>query len=118
MDLVHVTVCRGGGFLRTAAALTRAQIRRVPIGPVVFGMCLFVIAVMLLCLPQKRCRRRHVQAEPPSRQPAGDFLSVLTLPYFAPVPGEYAANYQVGDNYSGHVVGSGPTPRPPTIPDG
>jgi peptide/nickel transport system substrate-binding protein len=24
------------------------------------------------------------------------------------VPGEYAASYQVGDNYSGHVVGSGP----------
>jgi peptide/nickel transport system substrate-binding protein len=41
-------------------------------------------------------------------QPAGDFLSILTLPGFAPVPGEYAANYQVGANYSGHVVGSGP----------
>jgi peptide/nickel transport system substrate-binding protein len=41
-------------------------------------------------------------------QPAGDFLSILALPMFAPVPGEYAANYQVGDNYGGHVVGSGP----------
>jgi peptide/nickel transport system substrate-binding protein len=41
-------------------------------------------------------------------QPAGDFLSILSLPYFAPVPGEYAAHYQVGDNYDGHVVGSGP----------
>ena len=41
-------------------------------------------------------------------QPAGDFLSILALAYFAPVPGEYAANYQVGANYSGHVVGSGP----------
>jgi peptide/nickel transport system substrate-binding protein len=41
-------------------------------------------------------------------QPAGDFLSILSLPYFAPVPGEYAASYQVGDNYDGHVVGSGP----------
>jgi ABC-type transport system substrate-binding protein len=41
-------------------------------------------------------------------QPAGDFLSILTLPYFAPVPGEYAAHYQVGDNYAGHVVGTGP----------
>jgi peptide/nickel transport system substrate-binding protein len=30
------------------------------------------------------------------------------MPFFAPVPGEYAANYAVGDNYSGHVVGSGP----------
>jgi peptide/nickel transport system substrate-binding protein len=41
-------------------------------------------------------------------QPAGDFLSILALPFFAPVPGEYAASYQVGANYSGHVVGSGP----------
>jgi peptide/nickel transport system substrate-binding protein len=41
-------------------------------------------------------------------QPAGDFLSILTQPVFAPVPGEYAAHYAVGDNYSGHVVGTGP----------
>jgi peptide/nickel transport system substrate-binding protein len=41
-------------------------------------------------------------------KPAPDFLSILTLPLFAPVPGEYAAAYQVGDNYDGHVVGSGP----------
>jgi peptide/nickel transport system substrate-binding protein len=41
-------------------------------------------------------------------QPAGDFLSMLALAYFAPVPGEYAASYTVGANYDGHVVGSGP----------
>ena len=41
-------------------------------------------------------------------QPAGDFLSILTLAYFAPVPGEYATRYTVGANYDGHVVGSGP----------
>ena len=41
-------------------------------------------------------------------QPAGDFLSILALPMFAPVPREYAASYAVGDNYSGHVVGTGP----------
>jgi peptide/nickel transport system substrate-binding protein len=41
-------------------------------------------------------------------QPAGDFLSMLTMPFFAPVPGEYAAAYTVGDNYHGHVVGTGP----------
>jgi peptide/nickel transport system substrate-binding protein len=33
---------------------------------------------------------------------------MLTLPFFAPVPGKYAASYAVGDNYAGHVVGSGP----------
>ena len=41
-------------------------------------------------------------------QPAEDLLSILALPFFAPVPGEYAAEYAVGDNYDGHVVGSGP----------
>ena len=41
-------------------------------------------------------------------QPAEDFLSILTQSFFAPVPGEYAANYTVGANYDGHVVGSGP----------
>jgi peptide/nickel transport system substrate-binding protein len=41
-------------------------------------------------------------------QPAGDFLSILTLPGFAPVPGEYAASYALGENYGGHVVGTGP----------
>jgi peptide/nickel transport system substrate-binding protein len=41
-------------------------------------------------------------------RPAGDFLSILALPMFAPVPGEYAASYTVGANYSGHVVGTGP----------
>jgi peptide/nickel transport system substrate-binding protein len=41
-------------------------------------------------------------------QPAEDLLSSLALSYFAPVPGEYAANYTVGANYSGHVVGAGP----------
>jgi peptide/nickel transport system substrate-binding protein len=49
-------------------------------------------------------------------QPAGDFLSILTQSFFAPVPGEYAANYQVGANYSGHVVGSGPYTRNIYIP--
>jgi peptide/nickel transport system substrate-binding protein len=41
-------------------------------------------------------------------QPASDFLSILTLAFFAPVPGEYAAKYTVGANYDGHVAGSGP----------
>jgi peptide/nickel transport system substrate-binding protein len=41
-------------------------------------------------------------------RPAGDFLSILTQSLFAPVPGEYAAEYAVGANYDGHVVGSGP----------
>jgi peptide/nickel transport system substrate-binding protein len=49
-------------------------------------------------------------------QPAYDFLAILTLSLFAPVPGEYAARYQVGANYDGHVVGSGPYTRETYIP--
>src|SRR4029450_1728198 len=49
-------------------------------------------------------------------QPAGDFLSILTMPFFAPVPGEYAAGYQVGANYDGHVVRSGPYPPTTYVP--
>jgi peptide/nickel transport system substrate-binding protein len=50
-------------------------------------------------------------------QPAPDLLSILALPYFAPVPGEYAASYQVGANYDGHVVGSGPYTPTTYIPE-
>jgi len=49
-------------------------------------------------------------------QPAEDFPSILAQPFFAPVPGEYAARYTVGDNYSAHVVGSGPYTRATYIP--
>jgi peptide/nickel transport system substrate-binding protein len=41
-------------------------------------------------------------------QPAEDLLSILALPGFAPVPGEYAASYALGENYGRHVVGTGP----------
>jgi peptide/nickel transport system substrate-binding protein len=41
-------------------------------------------------------------------QPAEDLLSILAQSFFAPVPGEHAAGYTVGDNYAGHVVGAGP----------
>jgi peptide/nickel transport system substrate-binding protein len=41
-------------------------------------------------------------------QPTPDLLSILSLSYFAPVPGEYAAEYAVGANYDGHVAASGP----------
>jgi peptide/nickel transport system substrate-binding protein len=41
-------------------------------------------------------------------QPAGDFLRILTQSFFAPVPEEHADDYEVGKNYDGQVVGSGP----------
>lgn len=41
-------------------------------------------------------------------QPASDFLSILTLPFYSPVPKEYASHYAPGYDYAQHVVGSGP----------
>jgi peptide/nickel transport system substrate-binding protein len=41
-------------------------------------------------------------------QPANDFPSILTLPFFSPVPEEYAATYRPGPAYATHLVASGP----------
>jgi ABC-type transport system substrate-binding protein len=41
-------------------------------------------------------------------KPSADFLSIIALPFFAPVPRSYASKYKVGPDYSKHVVGSGP----------
>jgi ABC-type transport system substrate-binding protein len=42
------------------------------------------------------------------KQPASDFLSILTLPFFSPVPEEHASGYKPGEEYAQHLVGSGP----------
>ncbi len=41
-------------------------------------------------------------------QPAGDFLSILSMGFFAPVPKEVASKYPVGSSYSKHVAAIGP----------
>jgi peptide/nickel transport system substrate-binding protein len=41
-------------------------------------------------------------------QPASDFLSILTLPFFSPVPKEWGSKFTPGDDYAQHVVASGP----------
>jgi peptide/nickel transport system substrate-binding protein len=42
------------------------------------------------------------------KQAAGDFLSILSMGFFAPVPQEEASKYSVGSQYSQHVVALGP----------
>jgi peptide/nickel transport system substrate-binding protein len=42
------------------------------------------------------------------KQAAGDFLSILSMGFFAPVPQEEASKYPVGSAYSQHVVALGP----------
>jgi peptide/nickel transport system substrate-binding protein len=39
---------------------------------------------------------------------ASDFPSILTLPFFSPVPKEYAAKYTLGRDYGQHLIASGP----------
>ena len=41
-------------------------------------------------------------------RPASDFPSILTLPFFSPVPEDFASKYQLGADYAKHVVASGP----------
>jgi peptide/nickel transport system substrate-binding protein len=41
-------------------------------------------------------------------QPASDFPSILTLPFFSPVPEEYASQYEPGEEYARHLFASGP----------
>lgn len=42
------------------------------------------------------------------REPASDFPSILTLPFFSPVPERYASRYQLGEDYAKHLIASGP----------
>jgi peptide/nickel transport system substrate-binding protein len=41
-------------------------------------------------------------------QPASDFPSILTLPFFSPVPKEQASRYRPGLDYAEHLIASGP----------
>ena len=41
-------------------------------------------------------------------QPASDFLSILSLPFFSPVPEEHASRYEPGRGYARHLVATGP----------
>ena len=42
------------------------------------------------------------------REPASDFPSILTMPFFSPVPERYAARYRLGEDYAKHLIASGP----------
>src|SRR5438552_15621928 len=59
-DLLHVAVGGGDCLRRTAAALTRTQIWRVPVPPVMRGVRLLVLTVVFLCLAEELCQGRDV----------------------------------------------------------
>jgi peptide/nickel transport system substrate-binding protein len=41
-------------------------------------------------------------------RPASDFPSLLTLPFFSPVPEDHAAGYTLGRDYGQHLIATGP----------
>src|SRR5215208_5678295 len=59
-DLLHVAIGGGGCLLWIAAALTRAQIGRVPVPPVMLGVRLLEVAVVLFRLVEEPCQGCNV----------------------------------------------------------
>jgi hypothetical protein len=55
-DLLHVAVGGGGRLRRTAAVLTRAQVGRVPVRPVMLYVRLLVGVVVLRGLAEELCK--------------------------------------------------------------
>src|SRR5262245_38494515 len=59
-DLLHVAIGGGCCFLWIAAALTRAQIWRVPVPPMMLGVRLLEVVVVLCRLAEEPCQGRNV----------------------------------------------------------
>src|SRR5215475_12542190 len=55
-DLFHVAIGGGCCLLWIAAALTRAQIGRIPVPPVMLGVCLLEVVVVLCRFAQEPCQ--------------------------------------------------------------
>src|SRR4029453_9221964 len=56
LTFLHVAIGGGGCLVRTAAALPRAQIGRVPVPPVMRAVRLLVVTVMLFRLAEELCK--------------------------------------------------------------
>ena len=69
MDFVHIAVGGGRGLLRTAAVLTRAEVRRVPVPPVMLAVRALVPAVVLLRFVEEFCEGRDVRSLRSRRRP-------------------------------------------------
>jgi len=46
MDFIHVAVGGGGGLFRIVAVLTRVQVWRIPVPPMMFGVRLLVVVMV------------------------------------------------------------------------
>src|SRR5262245_12342400 len=81
-DLLHIAVGGGGGLLRTAPLLTRAQVGRVPVRPVVLAVRLLEVAVVLLRLAEELCKGCDVHVSFPfaTSKPCRDLLEQPAVP--------------------------------------
>src|SRR5205807_4761265 len=83
-DLVHVAIGGGGGVLRRASVLTRAQIGRVPIPPMMLGVRLLVLAMVLLGVVEEVGKGGNIPAISSfplaARQPLPDLLELPAIP--------------------------------------
>ena len=86
MDLRHVAIGGDYRFLRTAAVLTRAQVGRIPVPPMMLGVRLLVLAVVLLRLVEEFCKSGNVrgrclrQLPFAAGKPRRDLLEQPTVP--------------------------------------
>ena len=78
-DLLHVAVGGGDCLLWTAAALTRTQIWRVPVPPVMFGVRLLIVAVMLFRLAEELCQGGNIHGWSSRRLPFAAGKPLLDL---------------------------------------
>ena len=60
MDFIHVAVRGGDCLVRTAAILTRGQIRRVPVPPMMFRVRLFVVVVVFGRFTEELCKLGNI----------------------------------------------------------
>src|SRR4029450_8130645 len=58
--LLHAAVGGSGGLFRTAAVLTRVQVRRIPVPPVMLRVRLLEAVVVLSCLVEELGEGCHV----------------------------------------------------------
>ena len=63
-----------GRFFGTPSPLARNDVSGVPIRPVMLRSGRFVLAMTLLCFPEKLGQSRHLQAEAPPGKPRRDLL--------------------------------------------
>src|ERR1700674_3224634 len=85
-NVLHVAIGGGGALLGSAAALTRAQVDRIPVPPMMCGVRLLVVSVVLLRLVEefgKGCdvHGRRTRLLPfATGKPRRDFLEQPTVP--------------------------------------